>query len=372
MVSRFPDRLEITALGARHDGDALAEQAERFRPRALALTDQTANGAFRRRHPRWAGRLLPADEEALVDIATMDGVDVVLNALVGAVGVKPTLAALRAGKRVALANKEALVAAGALVMAAAADSPVPVPLVPVDSEHSAIFQCLDGRPRDHVARIILTASGGPFREASPEELAAVTPEEALRHPVWSMGGKITVDSATLMNKGLEVIEAHWLFGVPPEAIDVWVHPQSVVHSLVELVDGSVLAQLGVPDMGLPIQYALTYPDRWPGASPRLDLTRYGELRFEPPRTDRFPSLALAYAALRQGGTMPTVLNAANEVAVELFLAGKLAFMGIPRLVEAVMDDHDPVAVESLEDVMLADGWARRRAGEMAGRLTPGG
>lgn len=331
-----------------------------FNPRHIILTDEGARDTFCRRYPQWAERVLAPGDEGLLQAAASDDVDVVVNALMGAVGVRPTLAALQARKKVALANKETLVAAGPLVMAAAR-SGTGKRLLPIDSEHSAIFQCLDGREGQQPTRLILTASGGPFRTTPAERLKDVTPEEALRHPTWRMGGKITVDSATLMNKGLEVIEACWLFDMPPEAVQVWVHPQSIVHSLVEFRDGSMLAQLGVPDMRMAIQYALTYPERLEGNWERLDLTAQPPLTFEAPDTERFPSLALAYEAMRAGGTMPAVLNAANEVAVALFLSGKLPFDAIPRVVERVMGAHRPLPVVTVEDVLEADGWARSEA-----------
>lgn len=360
MIRRFPHRFHIVALSAHKDVARLGEQVAEFNPRHIILTDEGARDTFCRRYPQWAERVLAPGDEGLLQAAASDDVDVVVNALMGAVGVRPTLAALQARKKVALANKETLVAAGPLVMAAAR-SGTGKRLLPIDSEHSAIFQCLDGREGQQPTRLILTASGGPFRTTPAERLKDVTPEEALRHPTWRMGGKITVDSATLMNKGLEVIEACWLFDMPPEAVQVWVHPQSIVHSLVEFRDGSMLAQLGVPDMRMAIQYALTYPERLEGNWERLDLTAQPPLTFEAPDTERFPSLALAYEAMRAGGTMPAVLNAANEVAVALFLSGKLPFDAIPRVVERVMGAHRPLPVVTVEDVLEADGWARSEA-----------
>lgn len=364
VVRRFPHRFHIVALSAHRDVDGLGEQVAEFDPPFIVMTDEDARDAFCRRYPQWAKRVLAPGDEGLLQVSAAAEVDVVVNALMGAVGVRPTLAALQAGKKVALANKETLVAAGSLVMAAARSVPG-ARLLPVDSEHSAIFQCLDGREQQTPTRLILTASGGPFRTTPAERLKHVTPEEALQHPTWRMGGKITIDSATLMNKGLEVIEACWLFDVPPEAVEVWVHPQSIVHSLVEFRDGSVLAQLGVPDMRMAIQYALTYPERLEGNWERLDLTRQPPLTFEEPDTDRFPNLALAYEAMRTGGTMPAVLNAANEVAVALFLSGKLPFDAIPRVVERVMGAHRPLHVVTVDDVLEADGWARSEARRMA-------
>jgi len=306
-----------------------------------------------------------AGPEALVQLVTRPDVDLVVMAMVGARALLPTLAALEAGKDVALATKEVLVAGGALVMATARRSGAR--LLPVDSEHSAIFQCLQGEAPRAVARLILTASGGPFRDTPVEELARVTPDQALRHPTWRMGAKVTIDSATLMNKGLEVMEAHWLFDTPLDCIDVVVHPQSIVHSCVELVDGSILAHLGPTDMRIPIQYALMFPERAPSPVRRLSLADVGNLSFSAPDRKRFPALDLAYAAARTGGTMPAVLNAANEVAVELFLQGRIGFTDIPRLVESVMAEHEPQEAE-LAAILDADTWARRAAHAQSGAL----
>jgi 1-deoxy-D-xylulose-5-phosphate reductoisomerase len=289
-------------------------------------------------------------------VAVASGADLVVSAMVGAVGLEPTLAAINAGLPVALANKETLVAAGSLVMAAARERGVPI--IPVDSEHSAIFQALNGERRKDVRQLWLTASGGPFRAWDLERLRGATAAQALKHPNWSMGPKITIDSATMMNKALEVIEAAVLFGLPVDQVGVYIHPQSIIHSLVEFVDGSVIAQLGVPDMRLPIAYALTYPRRLPLNGPRLDLCQVGRLTFETPDMTRFPGLALGYAAARAGGTMPAVLNAANEMAVAAFLNGRLAFMDIPKTVEATMEAHRHEPLTSLEQVLAVNHWAR--------------
>jgi 1-deoxy-D-xylulose-5-phosphate reductoisomerase len=283
----------------------------------------------------------------------------VICASAGTAGLEAVLAAIEARKTIALANKEVLVMAGALVTEAARRCGVAI--LPVDSEHNAIHQCLHGRNPTEVRRLVLTASGGPFRELNESELHQVRPEAALRHPTWQMGRKITIDSATLMNKGLEVIEAHWLFGVDADHIDVLIHPQSIVHSLVELTDGSMIAQLGVTDMRLPIQYACSYPDRWETPLPTLDLARAGRLEFHEPAHDRFPCLALAYRALRAGGTLPVVLNAANEVAVEAFLEGKLGFTAIPRVIDKTMNAHDVERVSTIDTVRRVDRWAREQA-----------
>jgi 1-deoxy-D-xylulose-5-phosphate reductoisomerase len=303
-------------------------------------------------------------------VATHGAARTVVSATVGAVGFVPTLRALEAGKRVALANKETLVIAGELMTRAAEASGAE--LLPVDSEHNALHQCLRGERREEVRRLILTASGGPFREKSLGAMRAATVEEAMRHPTWNMGAKITIDCATLMNKGLEVIEARWLFGFGAEQIDVVVHPESVVHSMIELVDGSVIAQLGVTDMRHAIQYALTYPERHPSASlPPLDLTKLGSLRFERPDFERFPCLALAYRALRAGGTLPAALNAANEEAVKAFLEGRIRLTDIARIIERVMDAHEKRAVSSLGVVQAVDRQARAAAGVEIAKLSEG-
>lgn len=295
-------------------------------------------------------------QTALIDMVTEDDVDIVVMAMVGAEAMVPTLAALEAGKDVALATKEVLVAGGELVMETARRSGARI--LPVDSEHNAIFQCLEGERMDAVHRLVLTASGGPFRRTPKEALARVTPSQALRHPTWNMGAKVTIDSATLMNKGLEVIEARWLFDVHVDRIDVVVHPQSIVHSCVEFVDGSILAHMGPTDMRIPIQHALFYPTRRQSPVHRLSLADVGQLTFERPDRERFPALELAYEAARQGGTMPAVLNAANEVAVELFLAERIGFTDIPRVVDKTMAEHEPQGAE-LEDILAADAWARK-------------
>jgi 1-deoxy-D-xylulose-5-phosphate reductoisomerase len=304
--------------------------------------------------------------EGLIAVATHPVVDTLICGSSGTAGLEAVLAAIEAGKAIALANKEVLVMAGELVTAAARRRGVAI--LPIDSEHNAIHQCLHGRSHNEIRRLILTASGGPFRDLPPEALDHVSPAAALQHPTWQMGRKITIDSATLMNKGLEVIEAHWLFGVGADQIDVVIHPQSIVHSMVELIDGSVIAQLGVTDMRLPIQYACSYPERWEAPLPSLDIARAGRLEFSSPPLDRFPCLGLAYDALRAGGTLPVVLNAANEIAVELFVQGKLGFMAIPRVIKRTMDMHEVAAVSALEVVRRADSWARLQAQAAAGEV----
>jgi 1-deoxy-D-xylulose-5-phosphate reductoisomerase len=295
-------------------------------------------------------------------VATAPAAQLVLSAIVGAAGLVPTLAAIEAGKDVALANKETLVTAGPLVIERARSKGVR--LIPVDSEHSAVFQCIEGNPHHAVGRVILTASGGPFRRSTRQELERVTVADALKHPNWAMGRKITIDSATMMNKGLEVIEARWLFGVDYDRIEVVIHPQSIVHSLVEFVDGSVLAQMGLPDMRGPISYALFYPVRTPGGFPPFHLSRAGALEFLPPDFERFPCLRLGYEAGRAGGTMPAVMNAANEAAVNAFLEGRIAFASIARVIENVMSRHGSAPLSTLQAVLSADAWARRQAEEI--------
>jgi 1-deoxy-D-xylulose-5-phosphate reductoisomerase len=357
LVAAFPEQFRIGGLAARgSDVGLIAQQVRTHRPAAVALLDRSAVDRLARELPSPRPELL-AGPEGLAAIAGEVHSDVLVSALVGAAGLVPTLAGIRAGRTIALANKETLVMAGALMTRAAREHTVR--LLPVDSEHSALFQCLAGAAPREVRRLVLTASGGPFRGWSRSKLEAVTVEQALRHPTWRMGAKITIDSATLMNKGLEVLEAHWLFDVPFERIDVVVHPQSIVHSMVEFVDRSVLAQLGMPDMGIPILYALTYPDRLPCPAPALDLVERGTLTFEAPDESAFPCLALARQAGRAGGAAPLVLNAANEVAVAAFLAGRCGFMDIPRLIGDALDAHSGAAVDDLAACLALDGVVRR-------------
>ena len=372
LVAAFPDQFRVGGLAARGANlEPLKAQIAAHRPRAVALLDPAAVDRLRRELPAPAPELL-AGAEGLAALARDVDADVVVSALVGGAGLLPTLAAIRAGRTVALANKEPLVMAGALMTRAARERGVR--LLPVDSEHSAIFQCLAGAQPREVRRLLLTASGGPFRGWGVEALERVTVEQALRHPTWRMGAKITIDSATLMNKGLEVIEARWLFDMPLERVDVVVHPQSIVHSLVEFIDGSVLAQLGMPDMGIPILYALSYPDRLPCPAPALDLCRVGTLSFEAPDPDAFRCLALARRAGQAGGGAPVVLNAVNEIAVAGFLDGRCGFMDIPRLIADALDALGGTAVEDLEACLELDAEARRwaeaaLAGSVKGALT---
>jgi 1-deoxy-D-xylulose-5-phosphate reductoisomerase len=357
IVDAFPDRFRVVGLAAGNNTERLVEQVARYRPAIVSVASAEAAQTVKR-------AIGPSTEvccgqQGMVDVATHPDAHVVVASAVGAVGLVPTYRALEAGKDIALANKETLVMAGQLMVEKARERQAR--LLPIDSEHCALHQCLDGRAPDSVRRLVLTASGGPFRNRAADTFAAVTPEEALNHPTWNMGRKITIDSATLMNKGLEVIEARWLFDVAAPRIEVLVHPQSVVHSMVEFVDGTVLAQLGVTDMRLPIQYALSYPERWDAAIPGMDFAKAMRLEFDVPDRRRFPCLDLAYRALEGGGTLPAVLNAANEEAVAAFLDHRLSFTGIASLVADIMEAHPPAALRTLDDVLEADRWARERA-----------
>ena len=351
----FP--VSVAVLAARSSVKLLEEQAREFRPQAVAVFDPAAAKDFRAR-TRDLDLTVLEGMEGLCQAAAWEGVDVTLNSVVGMVGLQPTLAAIAAKKTVALANKETLVAGGRIVMEAARQNKVSI--LPVDSEHSAIFQCLQGCPeKGALKKLILTASGGPFVGKTKEELRRITPAQALRHPNWDMGAKITIDSATLMNKGLEVIEASWLFGMGPQDIDVVVHRESIVHSLIQYQDNSVIAQLGLPDMCIPIQYALTYPARYPSPVGELDLAAVGNLTFAKPDLDTFPCLRVCIDALKQGGLAPAAANGANEQAVSLFLQEKIGFLDIPRLVEAAVARQPAAAGDTLESVLEADQAARR-------------
>lgn len=365
VVARHPDRFEILALSAQHKVERLAEQCRRFSPRfAVVGSDEAADRLIGMLRQSMTDTTVLAGAEALETIASLPEADTVMAAIVGAAGLRPTLAAAKAGKKVLLANKEALVMAGPVFMNEIARNHAI--LLPIDSEHNAIYQSL---PRDYssdylnsgVRRILLTASGGPFRQMSLDSLEHVTPDQACAHPNWVMGRKISVDSATMMNKGLEVIEAHWLFNAPGDKIEVVIHPQSVIHSMVEYADGSVIAQLGNPDMRTPIAYALAYPERIEAGVEPLDLCRIGKLDFERPDLRRFPCLGLAYEALERAGNAPAVLNAANEIAVEAFLGGNLAFTRIPWVIEQTMTGTAWADVASLDDVLSADAAARENA-----------
>jgi len=358
VVNSFKGGFGVAALGAGSNVELLAEQIEQYRPRVISVSDEESAEKLRyelnRRNVTSPGIGIGVD--GLCEVATCDGVEIVIGAVVGALGLLPTYRALELGRRVALANKETLVVAGELMTRAAEKSGAE--LLPVDSEHNALHQCLRGEKRSEVKRLVLTASGGPFRNSSKEEIENATPAQALKHPTWRMGAKITIDSATMMNKGLEVIEARWLFNASADEIDILVHPQSVLHSMIELVDGSIIAQMGVTDMRHAIQYALTYPDRHSAELPPLDLTTLSKLEFFAPDTEMFPCVTLAYNALRRGGTMPAVLNAANEVAVAAFLDEKIKFGDIPRLIRAACEAHTPQTASTLDTVLAADRWAR--------------
>jgi 1-deoxy-D-xylulose-5-phosphate reductoisomerase len=362
VVRNLPQELELTALVAGGNWEKLLEQAREFRPVAVGCGQESAAEAFEMafREAPWepVPRIYAGDAGLVALVEETEG-DMVLGAISGAAGLPAVLAGLETGKDLALANKEALVMAGSIVMRRARE--LGRKILPVDSEHSAIFQCLQAGQAREVRRIMLTASGGPFRTWSKSQMESVTPEQALKHPTWNMGAKITIDSATLMNKALEIIEARWLFDLPPEQIGVVVHPQSIVHSIVEFVDGSQICHLGPPDMKVPIQYALTYPERRLLPGTELSLADIGQLTFESPDLDRFPSLRLAYEALRAGGTASTVLNAANEVAVELFLQGKLPFLRIFEMLEVVLAAHKIKSDPDLETIFEADRWAREEA-----------
>lgn len=356
IVRLFPDRFQVRALTAGSNVRLLAEQARDFAPDYVVIGDASSADELREALSDVPTHVLQG-EEGLCEVVALPEVDVVVAAVVGFAGLAPVLAALREGKHVALANKETLVAGGALVKRLVERHGGL--LLPVDSEHSAVFQCLVGESSRAVEELVLTASGGPFRDRPAETFDRITKAEALDHPNWSMGAKITIDSATMMNKGLEVIEARWLFGLDPERIRVIVHPQSIVHSMVAFTDGAVKAQLGVPDMKVPIQYALSYPARWPAPHERLDWSQLRRLDFEPPDTDKFPCLALAYEALRIGGAAPAVLNAANEQAVALFLQEKISFTALPDLVERTLAKLAPKALPSLAELREVDAAARR-------------
>jgi 1-deoxy-D-xylulose-5-phosphate reductoisomerase len=355
------DNLRVVALGAGRNTEKLADQIARFKPELVAVETEDCAEDLLRRISNLKSPIpkIEIGEKGLITVATHAAAQTIVSATVGAVGFVPTLRALENGKRVALANKETLVMAGELMTKAARENNAEI--LPVDSEHNAIHQCLRGESSGEVKRLILTASGGPFRTKSKKDIEKATVAEALNHPTWRMGDKITIDCATLMNKGLEVIEAHWLFDFSAAEISVVVHPQSVVHSMIEMVDGSIIAQLGVTDMKHAIQYALTYPKRQPNCLPPLDFSKLSQLTFEEPDLEKFPCLALAYRALKIGGTMPATLNAANETAVEAFLNGRIHLSDIPKIIEAVMNEHETKSVTNLETVLKCDGQARRVA-----------
>jgi 1-deoxy-D-xylulose-5-phosphate reductoisomerase len=366
IVTKFPEQFRIAGLTAGGNDRKLEEQLRIFKPDAVALTDPAAAERLRERCRDLSVEIL-SGIEGQSQVAARPGVELVISAIVGGAGLVPTLAAIRAGKHVALANKEPMVMAGKLMQEEARRRQVNI--LPVDSEHNAIFQSMVGHRREDVRRLILTASGGPLWDMPLDKMRYVKPEQALRHPNWKMGPKITIDSATLMNKGLEVVEARWLFDVPPEQIEVLVHRESIVHSLVEYSDGSVIAQLGLPDMRTPISYAMNYPARMPLDPPPLDLARIGKLTFHRPDHDRFPCLGLGYESLRVGGTMPATLNAANEIAVAAYLSESIGFLDIANIIRTTMDAHQPVDVSSLDVALEADRWAREKAAALVRALS---
>jgi 1-deoxy-D-xylulose-5-phosphate reductoisomerase len=363
VTSSFPKDFRVAGLSGGRNVPQLARQIEEVCPDIASSGDERVSAelqsVLRQRGYPMARTRFVHGIEGNIEVSCHPASTMVLSAISGAAGLLPTYRALELGKGIALANKETLVMAGELMMCKSREKGIEI--LPVDSEHNAIHQCLRGGRRDELKRLILTASGGPFRDTPKEQFSSITPEQALNHPTWRMGKKITIDSATLMNKGLEVIEASWLFGAAPEEIDVVVHPQSIVHSMVEFVDGSIVAQMGLTDMRIPIQYALTYPERWTSPLPSLSICRMAKLEFSEPDQEKFPCLRLAYKALRAGGTAPAVLNAANEVAVEAFLNSSIAFHEISQVIESVLDSHTPNGAADLQSVLIADAWAREEA-----------
>ncbi len=364
VVEQFPERFKIVALAAGNNVELLERQIRKFSPSLVSVLSPASAEDLKKRCAGLPVRVL-SGIEGMIEVATAPDATVTVSAIVGTAGLVPTVAAIRSGKTIALANKEVLVSAGELVMAESRSCGVRI--LPVDSEHSAIFQCLQAGESRDIRKLILTASGGPFRSFSKKDMESATPEQALRHPNWSMGRKITIDSATLMNKGLEVIEARWLFDIEPERITVLVHPQSIIHSMVEYTDGAVVAQLGVPDMKGPIAYALSYPERLRNVSPELDLAAVGTLTFEQPDRERFPCLDYAYQALKTGGSLPAVLSAANETAVKYFLDQKIGYADIGNVIKKTIDAHKPYQIKVVEDVLKADSWARQEAEKIIGK-----
>ncbi len=358
VISAHPDAFEVEVLTAQNNVDLLIEQSIRYKPNTVVIGNEDLYEQLSSALESYPVKVF-CGPEAISQVGAFDSVDMVLTAMVGFSGLKPTIEAIRAGKPIALANKETLVVAGELIMSEAGEKRVPI--IPVDSEHSAVYQCLAGEGNNQIEKIILTASGGPFREWGLKELEMVSPEQALKHPNWCMGPKITIDSATMMNKGLEVIEARWLFGVGPDEIEVVVHPQSIIHSMVQFTDGSIKAQMGLPDMRLPIQYAFTYPHRIESNFERFDFLKYPSLTFEQPDTKIFRNLALSYEALRKGGNCPCVLNAANEVAVDAFLKEKIRFLQIPEVIEKTLSKSTFIKAPQLEDLFNSDLQARQVA-----------
>jgi 1-deoxy-D-xylulose-5-phosphate reductoisomerase len=360
-----PGKYRVVALAAGRNIDLLLQQIEKFQPEAVALMDEDLAERLKARIDN-TGPKVYFGEDGFVRLATMDRVDMVISAMTGAAGLVPTYSAIEAGKDIALANKETMVMAGPLVMAQAKDRGVSI--IPIDSEHSAILQSLQGHPREDLNRVILTASGGPFKAWTLEEMEGVTPAQALKHPNWEMGKKISIDSATLMNKGLEMIEAKWLFDLSIDQINIVIHPQSIIHSMVEYRDGSIMAQMGIPDMIIPISYALSFPHHLPTTLPQLKLDEIGGLSFEKPDPSRFSCLSLAFRALETGGSLPAVMNGANEIAVESFLQGRIGFLQIPELIEKTMEAHNIFSLDTIEKVIEADAWAREKAGAILERM----
>src|SRR3989344_4102559 len=352
IARQFPNEFKVVGLSSNKNSDLLLKQIKEFRPKAVAIMDKSKVDDLL----NFSSCQVYSGIEGLNKIAALQEADTVVNALVGSVGIEPTYNAIKSKKNIALANKEALVAAGSVIMEEVKKNKVT--LMPIDSEHSAIFQCLNGENTKEIEKITLTCSGGPFRNFSAEQLRNATRKDALNHPTWNMGNKITIDSATLMNKGFEVIEAHWLYGIPYDKIDIIIHPQSIIHSLVEFHDKSVIAQLGMPDMKIPIQYALTYPKRLQGMAPSLDLAKTSTLDFSEPDFEKFPCLQYAYEAGKTGGTLPAVMNAANEVAVNSFLNNKIRFLDIQRLIKKMMDEHNSIKNPSLKEILENDRKAR--------------
>jgi len=369
VISRFPERFKVVGLSACENIDRLEQQIRRYKPSVVSLTNEKHASVLREKCKTLNVDIL-SGVEGLIRVSTHPEAGIVVSAIAGSAGLIPTLAAVKAGKTIALANKETMVMAGEIVVREANEKKAKI--LPVDSEHSAIFQVMEKGRWEEVHKIILTASGGPFLRTSSGERKKATIKDALRHPNWNMGAKVTIDSATLMNKGLEVIEAKWLFDVSVNQIKVLIHPQSIVHSMVEFRDGSVIAQMGMPDMKVPIAYALSYPERLDLVMPRLDLAKTGNLTFEEPEKRRFPCLYYAYDAINEGGSMPAVLNSANEIAVQAFLHGRIGFLDIERITGETMGKHKAFRIETIEDVLHADNWARQEAEMIIGRLAGNG
>jgi len=366
IIAAFPERYKVVGLAAGSNVATLSEQIKMYKPDVVAVTSPALADKLKDLLSPHTTLPILVDQAGMIEVATYFEADLVVSAMVGSVGLIPTMAAIRSGKRLALANKETLVVAGKLVMESARSHGVEI--IPIDSEHSAIFQVLQGQRKEDVSRLILTASGGPFLNHDEKQLTNITPDEALKHPVWKMGKKITIDSATLMNKGLEVIEARWLFNLPPECIQVVIHPQSIIHSMVEYCDGSTLAQMSLPDMRLPISYALAYPERLKNDLPTLNLANLGQLTFFEPDVKRFPALRLAYQSLQEEESLGAVLNGANEVAVEAFLKKQISFSEISLVIKKSMDRHNPRSVRDIEDAMEVDAWARQTANKIVNAL----